>query len=89
MFSLFNFSSIFPWGSADPICPYVRTPMGERTLSQHCSCLGDNDLNYATTQVEFTTAFYSLSVKSIAPIYCTYMPTTIRTATHGHCNVKL
>ena len=27
MFSLFNFSSIFPWGSADPICPYVRTPM--------------------------------------------------------------
>ena len=29
MFSLFNFSSIFPGGgSADPICPYVRTPMG-------------------------------------------------------------
>ena len=27
MFSLYNFSSIFPWGSADPICPYVRTPM--------------------------------------------------------------
>ena len=27
MFSLFNFSSIFPRGSADPICPYVRTPM--------------------------------------------------------------
>jgi len=28
MFSLFNFSSIFPGGhSADPICPYVRTPM--------------------------------------------------------------
>ena len=26
MFSLFNFSSIFPW-SADPICLYVRTPM--------------------------------------------------------------
>jgi len=25
MFSLFNFSSIFQ-GSADPICPYVRTP---------------------------------------------------------------
>ena len=25
MFSLFNFSSIFPGGSADPICPYVRT----------------------------------------------------------------
>jgi len=24
MFSLFNFSSIFP---ADPICPYVRMPM--------------------------------------------------------------
>ena len=23
MFSLFNFSSIFPGGSADPICPYV------------------------------------------------------------------
>jgi len=27
MFLLFNFSSIFPGGSADPICPYVRTPM--------------------------------------------------------------
>ena len=27
MFSLFNFSSIFPGGSADNICPYVRTPM--------------------------------------------------------------
>jgi len=27
MFSLFNFSSIFPGGSADPICPYVLTPM--------------------------------------------------------------
>ena len=26
MFSLFNFSSIFSRGSADPICPYVRTP---------------------------------------------------------------
>ena len=26
MFSLFNFSSIFQGGSADPICPYVRTP---------------------------------------------------------------
>ena len=27
MFSLFNFSSIFLGGSADPICPDVRTPM--------------------------------------------------------------
>ena len=27
MFSLFNFSSVFPGESADPICPYVRTPM--------------------------------------------------------------
>ena len=27
MFSLFNFSFIFQGGSADPICPYVRTPM--------------------------------------------------------------
>ena len=26
-FVFFNFSSIFPEGSADPICPYVRTPM--------------------------------------------------------------
>ena len=31
MFLLFKFSSIFPEGSADPICPYVRTPM-DRTL---------------------------------------------------------
>ena len=29
MFSLFNFSSIFPGVSADPICPYMRTPMTE------------------------------------------------------------
>jgi len=27
MFLLFNFSSIFLGGPADPICPYVRTPM--------------------------------------------------------------
>ena len=27
MFSGFNFSSIFPGVSADPICPYVRTAM--------------------------------------------------------------
>jgi len=27
MFSLFNFSSIFRGGSADPICPHMRTPM--------------------------------------------------------------
>jgi len=27
MFTLCNFSSIFPGGSADPICPYVRTPV--------------------------------------------------------------
>jgi len=27
MFSLFNFSSIFRGESADPMCPYVRTPM--------------------------------------------------------------
>jgi len=26
-----NFSPIFPGGSADPICPYVRTPMRSRT----------------------------------------------------------
>ena len=30
MFLLFNFLSIFPGGSADPICPYVRAPMGRR-----------------------------------------------------------
>ena len=30
MFSLFNFCSIFPEGSADLICPYVRTPMEEK-----------------------------------------------------------
>ena len=27
VFSLSNFLSIFPGGSADPICPYVRTPV--------------------------------------------------------------
>ena len=27
VFSLFNISSIFQGGSADPICRYVRTPM--------------------------------------------------------------
>ena len=27
MLSLFNFSSIFQGWSADPICPYVRTPV--------------------------------------------------------------
>jgi len=31
MFSLFNFSSIFPGGSADPICPYMRTPTWKPT----------------------------------------------------------
>ena len=32
MFSLCNFSSIFPGVSADPICPYVRTPMREQAV---------------------------------------------------------
>ena len=32
MFSRFSFSSIYPGGSADPICPYVRTPMCKRML---------------------------------------------------------
>ena len=32
MFSLFNFWSIFPRGSADPICPYVLTPMSVEML---------------------------------------------------------
>ena len=32
-FWLFNFSSIFPEGrSADPICPYVKTPMFETNM---------------------------------------------------------
>ena len=34
MFSLFNFSSIFP---ADPICPYVRTPMFTKESSSEKS----------------------------------------------------
>jgi len=46
MFSLFNFSSIFPWwGAADPICPYVRAPMDvatdpECTMLQCCMSTG-------------------------------------------------
>ena len=32
MFSRFSFSSIYPGGSADPICPYVQTPMCKRML---------------------------------------------------------
>ena len=41
-FSLFNFSSIFPGRSADPICPHVRTPMAlaprhvGRVHSEYC-----------------------------------------------------
>ena len=38
MFSLFNFSSIFPGGSADPICPYVRTPMDVLCTSGMHAC---------------------------------------------------
>ena len=38
MFSLFNFSSIFPGESADPICPYVRTPAVAFT-AQGCGLL--------------------------------------------------
>jgi len=34
MFSLFYLSSIFPGESADPICPYVRTPM-DRGKTSH------------------------------------------------------
>ena len=37
MFSLFNFSSIFRGGSADPICPYVRTPMFTKESSSEKS----------------------------------------------------
>ena len=39
MFSLFNFSSIFPGGSADPICPYVRTPMSSWSTTHFGSTL--------------------------------------------------
>ena len=38
MLSLFNFSSIFPGGSADPVCPYVRTPVGGRVRLCVCAC---------------------------------------------------
>jgi len=33
-FSLFNFSSIFPGGSADPICPYVWTLMSVHEICE-------------------------------------------------------
>jgi len=36
MFSLLNFSSIFPGGSADPICPYVLAPMA---VASRCGVL--------------------------------------------------
>jgi len=42
MFSLFNVSSFFQGGSADPICPYVRTPMHPVQSSsrmQHYECV--------------------------------------------------
>jgi len=32
MFSIFYFYPFFSSGSADPICPYVRTPMNPRQL---------------------------------------------------------
>jgi len=40
VFSLFNFSSIFPRGSADLICLYVRTPMPSVAFSGHLPNLG-------------------------------------------------
>ena len=58
MFSLFNFSSIFPGGSADPICPYVRTPM---LLYNFCYCLLRTDgyfrLSSSRSKVLTKTAF--------------------------------
>ena len=39
------FSSIFPGGSADPVCPYVRTPM-----SWSCSCLVVSATRSASTR---------------------------------------
>ena len=49
MFSLFNFSSIFPGGSADPICPYVRTPMPKLSLSDQL--MSDNERQSQTNAV--------------------------------------
>ena len=41
----FNFSSIFPGGSADLICPYVRTPMVQN--------ISRTELNWAPVQNPF------------------------------------
>ena len=60
MFSLFNFSSISRGGgSADPICPYVRTPMvlGEKQAGSHaCSQL---------TQLQRTYIYGRCDVRSV------------------------
>ena len=44
MFSLFHFSSVFQRGSADRICPYVRTPMGANPIAKclFCACYRQN-----------------------------------------------
>ena len=45
---VFHFSSIFPGGgSADPICPYVRTPMA----------VAVGDERYLSTRLENSTEF--------------------------------
>jgi len=51
MFLLFNFSSIFPGGGgvADPICPYVRTPMDPRAVSEVADT-GTRSLHYSFTR---------------------------------------
>jgi len=39
MFLLLNFSSIFPGGSPEPICPYVQTPMAVERIKCAYSCM--------------------------------------------------
>ena len=56
MFLLFKFSSIFPEGSADPICPYVRTPMDRTVVLKNTHRKNNNANKYPMIRLRWCDA---------------------------------
>ena len=81
MFSLFNFSSIFPGASADPICPYVRTPIIGSFCNDLCCFVANSSPRFRCT-LALNAAFPVAPIES--PRYSrTTITKTVSGSTYG------
>jgi len=71
MFSLYNFSSIFPGDSSDPIYPYVRTPMPSISTLLPTICLDTWSGAPSCTEDYHEWAHDRLVLSNIGPNTCT------------------